>query len=279
MNYLDLFSGIGGFHKGLEEAGVKIDWCGFSDIEKNAISVYQKHFKESEALGDVTAIDVRGLPQIDLVTFGFPCQDLSIAGKRTGLEGRRSGLFYRAVEIIEATRPDVFVFENVQGLFSSNGGRDFVEVLRTISELGIYECQWQLLNTAWFLPQNRERVYFVGHLRGRGSRQVFPIGEDDEKSGGKARQLVTQSPCIRSEHHNTADVHFIPTEGKRIRRLTPKECERLQGFPDDWTLYGHDGKRMSDSARYKMIGNAVSVPVVKAVMERIFKNATETINV
>ena len=184
-NYLDLFSGIGGFHKGLEEAGLKFGWTGHSEIDRHAKSIYQKHFPQSEDLGDVSNINVSDLPKVDLVTFGFPCQDLSIAGKREGLGASRSGLFHEAIRIIGAKRPSYFIFENVKGLFSSNGGKDFLSVLGAIADIG-YDGQWQLLNTRWFLPQNRERIYFVGYPRGEGGRQIFPI----EESGGVFKSEV-----------------------------------------------------------------------------------------
>jgi DNA (cytosine-5)-methyltransferase 1 len=336
INYIDLFSGIGGFHLGLLQAGFEFGWTGHSEIDKYANQVYRKHFSESEDLGDVRTIDLSRLPRrINLITFGFPCQDLSVAGKRGGISAKRSGLFFDAMRIIEATTPDIFIFENVKGLFSSGNGRDFQTVLQTIADLGIYECQWQLLNTRWFLPQNRERVYLVGSLRGNRRPEVFPIGEGNKASSGEHREeaflqhqhsssitsrqfkgggqllqvgnvdtkgnnsiwgrvyspegvaatltdggglgaktgLYEVSPCVRSEHHNTADIHFIhiddPYNEKMtkyttgIRRLTPIECERLQGFPDGWT------EGLSDSQRYKCLGNAVSVPVVKTIGERL----------
>lgn len=319
MNYLDLFSGIGGFHEGLNQAGFKFNWAGHSEIDKYAKSIYQKHFPESEDLGDVSNINVSELPKINLITFGFPCQDLSIAGKRGGLKASRSGLFYKATEIIRFTKPDYFIFENVKGLFSSNGGLDWLNVLREIADIG-YDGQWQLLNTRWFLPQNRERVYFVGYPRERGGKQIFPLGEEFENVRGERRgfkdglwsqaidsnyykgpdgkrtmiQIVQKgrgfnkggekdicptittssfehnnhvSRCIRSggrksPHGSKQNWDSYETESG-IRRLTPTECERLQGFPDGWT------EGVSDTQRYKCLGNAVSVPVVKAVGERI----------
>jgi len=371
MNYLDLFSGIGGFHLGLEQAGFKFGWTGFSEIDKYATQIYKKRFPDAEELGSIIDIRPETLPKIDICTFGFPCQDLSVVGKRKGLSGQRSGLFFTAMRIIEIKKPDIFIFENVKGLFSSENGRDFETVLRTVADLGIYECEWQLLNTRWFLPQNRERVYFIGHLREKSRPKVFPFRESDfnaqgERKGfkdgvranaidsnyykgpdgkrtmiqygkgsqdtklspldgasqtlnsghfnqpkikigtlrthkdgegfrqvkddccptipararedGSGQPVIEVSPCIRAQHHNTADVHFIP-EKSQIRRLTPTECERLQGFPDGYTEFGsiytqrtHPeliNIRISDTQRYKTLGNAVSVPVVKAIGERL----------
>ena len=199
VNYLDLFSGIGGFHKGILEAGIKINKCYFSEINKYATKIYSKRFPDSIPLGSVTGIKAEELGKIDLVTFGFPCQDLSVAGKRRGLKGERSGLFFEAMRLIRELKPSLFVFENVAGLLTSNDGKDFEVVLREVADIGIYECEWQLLNTSWFLPQNRERVYFVGHLGGTGGSKVFPIGENSQEVNGIQRQPTTNTLKARYE--------------------------------------------------------------------------------
>ena len=335
INQLDLFSGIGGFHMGFERAGYKVNSY-FSEVDKHAIAVYKHQFKDSTYVGSVT--DVRGgdLPRIDLVTFGSPCQDFSLAGKRKGMEGERSSLILEAIRLIHECRPRVFIWENVKGTFSSNDGADFAAILQEFANIGGYRLEWQLLNTSWFLPQNRERVYLVGHLaEARGDwGGVFPIAEagrsnayttpikvfdaqnhkwrDDGNTGtltrmigdayrgqfvetnytykkvnetieqnpsafkqGEARMMDLHnrkvqdiSPCLVEPHHNGASLW----NGYRIRRLTPIECERLQGFPDDHTQYGiYDGevKEMSNTQRYKQCGNAVTVNVVQAIAERL----------
>ena len=336
MNHLDLFSGIGGFSLAIKQAGIKHGWHGYSDIDKYANKIFGRHFNEAQKLGRIESIQPRSLPRLDLVTFGFPCQDLSIAGKRGGIRASRSGLFFEAMRIIRAKRPRYIIFENVKGLFSSNEGQDFIVCLQEIANAG-YDGEWQLLNTRWFLPQNRERVFFVGHLRGERRPKVFPIKGKSEKS---ERKVGTVFPTILSrdykgvgnqemalvqvdkiangdagrvfdpsgisctlksegggwgaktglykinvlgnlkgkdghECHNIHDPNGIaPTvrenHGKitmisepRIRRLTPKECCRLQGFPDDWV----DGQ--SDTQKYRQLGNAVSVPVVQTIIERM----------
>lgn len=378
--YLDLFSGIGGFAKGFDMAGFTFDKHYFSEIDKNAIANYKYNFKNAEYAGDIRTIStgtIKDRPNI--ITFGFPCQDLSVAGKGKGLSGARSGLFYEAVRLIEEFKPDVFIFENVKGLLSSNKGKDFELVLRTIADIGLYECEWQLLNTAWFLPQNRERVYFVGHLTGRSKPRIFPISETTTRinerqpntaivrtitagghSGGhhsgmtliqrtdtdgnrrpqgyrcyesngispalssqqggiaggshiishyghKNKEATEHSICptLKAQSHghepmvkavltpnrlnkrqngrrfkdngepsftlNTQDQMGIQIDNQ-IRRLTEIECERLQGFPDNWTKYGDfDGaiKEISRTQRYKMLGNAVTTKVVEMIALRI----------
>ena len=326
-----------------------------------------------------------------------------MAGKQTGLGGERSVLIMEAMRLVSEIRPAVFIWENVKGAFSSNDGADFWAILAPFANIGGYRLEWQLLNTDWFLPQNRERIYLVGHLTGRSTGNVFPIGQTDSgiiegstktptvrtitaggNSGGHHSSMTLlkttnlqgneYANTIRSggrgsltEKHNWDMVKvahvsrtdeakkirkenmkkgkdYSPFQGKkinfkesnsmntitcatqkdnllqftknymqwdssgkgyksqqdrafyedgsmgtipsgrtenkvnvllndtRIRRLTEIECERLQGFPDDWTRYGnYDGeiKEISKTQRYKMCGNAVTVNVVKAVTERL----------
>jgi DNA (cytosine-5)-methyltransferase 1 len=199
INYLDLFSGIGGFRLGFIEAGFDFAWTGHSEIDKFPNQIYNKHWPESEDLGDVKEIRPESLPRIDFITFGFPCQDLSIAGRKRGFDGTRSSLFFEALRIIRATKPEVFIFENVKGLFSTNKGRDFKTILEAIADLGLYECEWQLLNTRWFLPQNRERIYFIGYLRGSGRPKVFPFREDDFKFDETQEETQGEGSRIRGK--------------------------------------------------------------------------------
>ena len=200
MKHFDLFSGIGGFSLALREVYPDAETIGYSEIDKYAIQIYEKHFPGIKNYGDIRLIQERELPDFDLVTFGFPCQDLSIAGKRKGLVGERSSLFHEAIRIINFKRPKYFIFENVAGLFSSHEGKDFVEILQTITDIG-YNGQWQLINTKWFLPQNRERIFFVGHLREESRPEIFPIGENgcepygtpEETQGDGTRLRVANS--------------------------------------------------------------------------------------
>ena len=135
INQLDLFSGIGGFHLGFERAGFEVTSY-FSEIDKHAIAVYQHQFKDATYVGSVT--DVRGadLPNIDLITFGSPCQDFSLAGKRKGMDGERSSLILEAIRLITECRPRAFVWENVKGTFSSNDGEDFAAILQAFANIG-----------------------------------------------------------------------------------------------------------------------------------------------
>ncbi len=358
---LDLFSGIGGFPLGLHRTGFKFKKHYFSEIDKFAIGNYQYNFKNSSYVGPIENIKKTSLERPDIVCFGSPCQDLSLAGKRKGLKGKKSKLFFEAIRVLGLLRPRMFIFENVKGLFSSNKGKDFEVVLRAFADLGLYDIQWQLLNTSWILPQNRERIYLVGSLRTKPRPQVFPIPKNyqaftagiqktiaqahiastiDTKVGDygtyapyifttrkrdtqqniefrkdqnvntitgskKANYLASEWKPMRSSRtekakkiraaNNKKGIDYAPFQEKQlqvrhdgkfgaltannsvdhlltdmesIRRLTPLECERLQGFPDNWTKYGIiNGEKveLSDSRRYQLIGNAVSVPVVQTV--------------
>jgi DNA (cytosine-5)-methyltransferase 1 len=199
INQLDLFSGIGGFHMGLERAGYKVKSY-FSEVDKHAIAVYKNQFKDAEYVGSVT--DVRGeqLPKIDIITFGSPCQDFSLAGKRKGMGGDRSSLILEAIRLIGECRPGVFIWENVKGTFSSNAGEDFAAILQAFANIGGYRLEWQLLNTSWFprTPQNRERIYLVGYSAKtkRNWKGVFPIGRCDVQNTGQWSKIKEASKPV-----------------------------------------------------------------------------------
>lgn len=198
INHLDLFSGIGGFHLGFERAGYEITSY-FSEIDKHAIAVYKHQFPTSTYVGSVTNVRGADLPRINLITFGSPCQDFSLAGKRKGMEGQRSSLILQAIRLISECRPSVFVWENVKGTFSSNDGADFWAIIQAFADIGGYRLEWQLLNTSWFLPQNRERIYLVGYSATTGGdwRGVFPIGESDRKADELQGQCVPANTILQ----------------------------------------------------------------------------------
>jgi len=318
VNLLDLFSGIGGFHLGLERAGFKINSFN-SEINNYANQVYKNNFKNSTYVGSVA--DVRGsdLPRINAITFGSPCQDFSLAGKQKGMGGERSSLILEAIRLVKECRPDFFIWENVKGTFSSNSGEDFAAILQAFTNIGGYRLEWQLLNTKWFLPQNRERVYLVGYTSNKSGGQIFPITRESNGTiknnkikigSARTRKYMNQPQKLELRNDNSTNtltsvqkdnyvlgysrdrkgkvvsrhkknlantLHASSGSGNNtdqfinsIRKLTPLECERLQGFPDDWTKFGTEGL-ISNTQRYKMCGNAVTVDVVEAVGKQILK--------
>lgn len=457
MNHLGLFSGIGGFEEAFRRASASL--IAACEIDPQAQRVLKRHFPGTRIINDVKAIekDTFGGSPIDLITGGFPCQDLSVAGRRKGLDGERSGLWFEYLRIIADHKPRVVVIENVPGLLSSNGGEDFAVILRGLVELG-YGVAWRVFDSQFDgVAQRRERVFIVASLgdascaeilfereggawdsppsreagkdiagtlaagahpsgfngqdayngkliaapqvagplrasgpgssrvgdsRGRDTLIAFggnntsgPIdvatacnahggtgrhdfesetflvaptlrssgdnhsgyttgdgliiqpqishaltseGADASEDGtGRGTPIVVAArmvaPSLTSSYgkqpdssdtelgpnlvmaftQNTRDeVRYINGDGELVgalpaergtkqqsylsgqfgvRRLTPRECERLQGFPDSWTRYGEDGKEISDSARYRMLGNAVCLPTVEWIARRIMQ--------
>ncbi len=362
INLLDLFSGIGGFSLGVQQAGLDIGWHGYSEIDKYANELFKRRFKDAEELGSITDVSYQSLKgkRLDLLTGGFPCQAFSIAGKRRGFEDTRGTLFFEIARILEDYIKNgqpipCILLENVKGLLSHDSKRTFTTIYKVLADLN-YTLECQVVNTRWFLPQNRERIFIFGRYNGNPSgRKVFPIGKNDIQinygeidiighsgTGGQRGDIhspngiasclsatdykqpqqvlnkvgvigkdseatrVYDTSCARtiksgggmgaktglydvtthslyprsSKTGKGGTGHLTKEDGtaycldtgnaqavevnSNIRRLTPTECERLQGFPDGWT----DGQ--SDTQRYKQCGNAVSVPVIKAIMEKIY---------
>lgn len=218
MKFIDLFSGVGGFTRGLELAGHQC--IGHCEFDKFAEASYrsmhtiteeqrthleamtkrerQKEILRSEYLNgewhaqDIRAVRAANMPVADCWTFGAPCQDFSIAGRRAGLEGERSSLVREIFRILEETKeedkPTWLIYENVKGMLSSNRGLDFLSILSEMDRLG-YDAEWQIINSRLFVPQNRERIYVVGCYRRRSRRQIFPITRD---GGTNNRKSIVQ---------------------------------------------------------------------------------------
>ena len=331
MKIIDLFSGIGGFSLGFQRAGYQFTEHYFSEIDKHAIANYKYNFPHAKNLGDITTIRSTDLTGIDIITFGSPCQDFSLAGRKEGLKGNKSSLITHAIALIADIRPSIFLWENVKGAFSSNAGADFWKIIQAFANIGGYRLEFQLLNTKWLLPQNRERIYLIGHLTEKSFPGVFPIGENDKLLEGKTRKENRKCPSIKTSPARTitsryskmgsndtyivpkvartltggghsgglhsdmtvirqlkrgknkgADLKICPTISSNafqennllngVRRLTEIECERLQGFPDNWTQYGdYNGtiKPIAKTQRYKLIGNAVTVDIVTMIAKRL----------
>ena len=289
MVLLQLFSGIGGFSKGLEAAGYTFDKVYFSEIDKHAIANFKYNFPYAEHIGSVTNITETKICRPDIITFGSPCQNFSAVGDGKGLQGSESYLIKYAIEAVRKFRPDVFIWENVKGIFFARHRADFWNIVKAFADIGGYRLEWQLFNTAWFLPQNRERMYFVGRIAEKCTADIFPfpapggvchkVNENEPftrpcgaitRNCGRQPNMGNYVLCLKpGEVYNGK---LTPEQMSQIRMLTEVECERLQGFPDNFTQYGiYDGEKklISKSHRYEMLGNAVSVPVVKAVANRI----------
>ena len=216
MKYFSMFSGIGGFENGIERA-VSIwnsqhqkegsggeskelnNWecVGYSEIDKYAIQIYRKHFGGHKNYGDATKIKTEELPDFDFLVGGFPCQSFSMAGKRRGLQDARGTLFYEIARICADKRPRHFLLENVKGLLSHESGKTFTTILRVFTDLG-YVCQFEVCNSCDFrAPQNRERVFIIGHLRGDSIKQLFPLRESYGKFRKEASKFKKQKKEIK----------------------------------------------------------------------------------
>lgn len=278
----ELFAGVGGFSLGFEAEGYRTRWQ--AEIDPHCQRVLARHWPDATRYGDVTEIDGAALEPVDVITFGSPCQDLSVAGKRAGLAGARSGLFYEAVRIIRemrdatATFPRWAVWENVPGALSSNGGRDFGAALDALDELRPTFIEWAVVDARWLgVPQRRRRLFVIACLdpaaAERSADPLLPLGE------GRARHSETRSKYIGfySKHgkYDRPVVDGLPPltigtglaidtacavvgHAQRPRRLTPVESERAMGWPDNHTRWHANGIEQSDSKRYKQCGNGVT---------------------
>jgi DNA (cytosine-5)-methyltransferase 1 len=266
--------------------------CVYSnEWNKYAASIYRRHYGEIDTR-DITTVPSGDLPAFDLLTAGFPCQAFSVAGKRGGFDDTRGTLFFEVARILRDKRPRYFLLENVKGLLSHDSGKTFHTILGVLTDLG-YRVEWMVLNSVHFgVPQNRERVFIVGYTGERGGRKVFPVRGS---AGTPLRELtvnikeagivVQDGKAIKKKQANTLDSNYYKgldnhqqrtgvTDGLRIRRLTPTECERLMGFPDGWTEYGMEGGELveiSDTQRYKALGNAVTTNVIAAIGQRLLE--------
>lgn len=379
MKFLDLFAGIGGFRLGMESAGHKC--IGFCEIDKFARESYKAiHNTKGEIeLHDITAVSdesIRGIGSVDIICGGFPCQAFSIAGNRRGFEDTRGTLFFEIARFASILRPKYLFLENVKGLLNHENGITFETIISTLDELG-YNVEWQVLNSKDFgVPQNRERVFIIGHLRGECTRRVFPLsgknqptrsqsvvkignvnpsgngmnGEVYQADGlaptlttnkGEGQKIAIKSntikqfgvlqpnfnqcgviyetdgiaPTIRTyqggglepkirvkeatskgyaeaevgdsvnlSHPNsktrqgrvgeqvantllTGESQGVIEPDFRIRKLTPRECWRLQGFPD-WA-FDKAQEVNSNSQLYKQAGNSVTVNVIAAIAKEL----------
>lgn len=309
-----LFSGVGA----PEQALPWVDWRWCAEIDPFAGAVLATRQPGTRNLDDVTKVnwnEIARTEPVDLMVFGSPCQSFSLAGKRQGMEDPRGNLAVVALDVVRTVQPRWFVFENVPGLLSSAGGRDFGAFLGQVEQCG-YGWAYRTLDSQFFgLAQRRRRLFLVGyrspdsHLGdwrpaaavlfdasclqrhsstgqkarsntpgpaegGFGERGAFsfqprigrcgrgqPSGIVSALAGSKAGATSDSRPCVVIFDRNTKKY--------TVRRLTPRECERLQGFPDDYTLVQINGKSLTDTQRYQVLGNSMAVPVVSWLGRRI----------
>lgn len=285
------FAGIGGFDLAFEKHGfASAFYCENNDFCR---SVLKRHWPEIANADDIRRLDAKEIPTADVWTAGFPCQDLSLArtphGKRNGLKGAQSGLFYTFLELLSVCKPPVVLLENVAGLLNSHSGADFNALIASLTKLG-YAVAWRVLNARYFgAPQSRPRV-FICAWRGSPAKAVTVLFEDEIAAKPKNERcgFLVESKCstsgisvpqvsfcisATSGRHTGLDwARSYVTYPNAVRRLTPLECERLQGLPDSWTMPDKDYVIPIpgiETNRYHAIGNAVCVPVARWVAGRI----------
>lgn len=287
------FTGIGGFDLGFERAGITpVFQC---EIDEFCKDVLEQHWPNLKRFDDVRDIEASSIPDAQVWCGGFPCQDLSVARgclRRDGLKGENSGLFYPFANLVRERLPKIVVMENVTGLLNSHNGQDFAILLYTFERLG-YGVAWRTLNTRYFgVPQSRPRVFICAwagsavsayHVLFEGGQQSSPekprlgfLRESQcEVTGARVPEIAFCLAATSGRHTGTDWSRSYVSYDSEVRRLTPRECEKIQGFPADWTLPYTDGCNPQspdlDSPRYKAVGNAVSVPVVHWIGERVVK--------
>lgn len=292
------FSGIGGIDLGFERT--KAFRIAFQcEIDQFCLTILEERWPSVPKGNDIREINCEDVPRSEVWVGGFPCQDVSVAamGPRIGLRGKQSSLFFEYARLLGDARPRVFLIENVPGLLSSHGGRDFEIVIRTLAKLG-YGVGWRVFNSKNFgVPQSRQRVYIVG-CRGdwKGPGQILFEPErregDPEQSRKNGEKPISpfkkvfgdtvKGPLVQgiayclyacSPRHTGTDWSrtYVSYPQGQVRRLTPLETERVQGFPDGWTIpnSGYGDVDKLDSLRYHALGNAVTVPVAEWIGGRI----------
>jgi DNA (cytosine-5)-methyltransferase 1 len=312
--FIDLFSGVGGFHLGLKEKGHCVYAC---EWDKNARKTYAENFGAEMSENnvrfdcDITKVDPNQIPDHHILAAGFPCQPFSIAGSQKGFKHETQGnLFFNIEEILKVKRPEIVLLENVKNLVSHDNGKTFEVIKSKLEKIG-YQLHYKVLNSSKHgnIPQNRERIFIIGLSPLLGAKEfVFPpeipLTQTLENSIEKTRQkekyycdpnksealkkIVTGTKkegiiyqyrryYIRENKNGvcptlTANMgsggHNVPfiRDTWGVRKLTPRECFNLQGFPKSFKL-----AQIGDSSLYKQAGNSVTIPVIKALAKEIYK--------
>ena len=302
----ELFAGIGGIGLGFKQAGFKIIWA--NEIDEKACQTYAKNHKCKILCKDMTNIDPKTLPKIDVLTGGFPCQAFSIAGYRKGFSDERGNMFFDILRYIRALKPKVIFLENVKNLVAHDKGKTFRIIKNALNQAG-YNIKYKVMKTAEYseIPQNRERIYIVGFLKTSDYNKFDfpnqkikpkPISDfldkkvdstfyynDNQIYSILKNEIIDKNTIyqwrrryVRANKSGlcptlTANMgmggHNVPLikDSKGIRKLTPRECARFQGFPESFILPDD----LSNTTLYKQIGNSVSVPIIYSIAKNIKK--------
>jgi DNA (cytosine-5)-methyltransferase 1 len=305
LKMIDLFAGTGAFTNAFQNTG-KVQCVFANDMVKWSKTIYDENFKHKLTLGDLHDLEVESIPPHDILTGGFPCQPFSIAGLREGFDDERSNVFWKILEIIDHHNPSCVILENVKNLLTHDEGRTFETIRVNFTDRG-YHLHWKVLDTAEItgIPQHRERIYIVAlkskDVSDRFSLEFPMIGKrpisvflepevngkyyytDKSTTWDLVKENVVKEDTVYQyrrvyvrENKSgecptlTANMggggHNVPLikDGKGIRKLTPRECFNLQGFDPEYKL-----PKLSDTNLYKLVGNAVSVPVVQLIADRL----------
>lgn len=244
LTFIDLFAGVGMARMGMEQAGFKCVYtCEFDKHKRKEYEIIHGNIPEGCDIRDVRAVDI---PRADVWFFGAPCQDFSLAGLRKGLGGDRSSLIgevFRLIEEKAEDKPEWLVYENVKGMLNTNDGWDFLSILLAMDGLG-YDVEWQTLNTKDFgIPQNRERVYTIGHLRKCGSKQILPITKDSGQIDKLGEQI--NSNTITARYGNALSNGTYIIEGNECEQTGINQVASLNSDkrfnPNQYRVYGTDG--------------------------------------
>ena len=232
MKYLSLFSGIGGFELGIQNSDVEMECIGFSEIDKNAKSIYKRHFPNHRDLGDATKIRPQDLPDFDLLVAGFPCQPFSNAGTRGGLDDTRGTMFFEIARICKEKRPQYLLLENVLGLLSNDGGRTFQKFIRILTEMG-YFLQWEVRNSKNYgVPQNRERVFIKGYLGRERRSEVLRVRGDQRETSAECKQVEIARPVIKRKHDaDISELKKLLRDSRKSSGLTMQQIADSFGLP------------------------------------------------
>lgn len=304
IKIVDLFAGIGGIRLGFENASNNKIECVFtSEWDKYSKETYQANYNNEKVFGDITKIDENEIPKHDILLAGFPCQPFSQAGLKKGFLDTRGTLFFDIERILAHRKPQSFLLENVKQLRGHDKGRTLETIIRHLKKIGYNNVQHKVLKARDFgLPQNRERIYIVGFLDDN-IKFEFPkptyeptrVGEILEKNvdekytiseklwaGHQRRKRENKLKgkgfgygmvSENSEYTNTLSARYykdgsevlIHQKGKNPRKLTPRECARLQGFPESFKI------PVSDTQAYRQFGNSVPVKVIEKIAEQMLK--------
>ena len=282
ITFIDLFAGIGGFHLAFHNLGAK---CVFvSEWDKAARETYQKNFEKIQPdlfvpetidqtfAGDITKVLPKSIPDFDIITGGFPCQPFSQAGLKKGFNEARGTLFFDIANIIKEKQPSAFFLENVRGLLTHDGGRTFATIRRILTEDLGYSFYYKVIKASDYgVPQHRPRLFMVG-FKDKSIKFEFPEPVKlamtmDDVFEGKVNKAIGYTLRVGGRGSGIGDRRNWDTyivDGE-VRRLSPKEGLRMQGFPDDFEF------PVSETQAMKQLGNSVAVPAIQATANEIMK--------